>query len=73
MGNGLLQALKENGSFVGVCLIAVVVILAARLILHFAGVELSDTLSDVFNWAEAVAVAAMAFFYLRWRQRVRGK
>ena len=56
-----------------VCLIAVVVILAARLILHFAGVELSDTLSDVFNWAEAVAVAAMAFFYLRWRQGVRGK
>lgn len=56
-----------------VCLIAVVVILAARLILHFAGVELSDTVLDVFNWGEGVAVAAMAFTYLRWRQGVRGK
>ena len=56
-----------------VCLIAVVVILAARLILHFAGVELSDTVLDVFNWAEGVAVAAMAFTYLRGRQGVRGK
>ena len=52
-----------------VCLIAVVAITVVRVILHFAGVELSDTFSRAFGSAEIVAVAAMVFLYLRWRQQ----
>ncbi len=51
-----------------VCLIVVVGVTAARLICHFAGVELSDTLSRVFGGAEIVAVAAMVYSYMKWRR-----
>ena len=50
-----------------VCLIAVLAIMAVRVILHVAGVEMSDTLSRIFGGAEIVAVAAMVFFYMKWR------
>lgn len=52
-----------------VCLIAVLGITAIRLICHFAGVELSDTMTRVFGGAEIVAMAAMVYTYLRWRQQ----
>lgn len=52
-----------------ICLIIVVAITAVRLICHFAGVEMSDTLSRVFGGAEIVAVAAMVYFYMKWRQQ----
>ena len=52
-----------------VCLIAVRGITAIRLICHFAGVELSDTLSRLFGGAEIVAMAAMVYTYMRWRQQ----
>ncbi len=51
------------------CLIAVLAITAVRLICHFAGVEMSDTVSRLFGGAEVVAVAAMVFYYMRWRQQ----
>ncbi len=54
-----------------ICLIAVIAITVVRVILHFAGIELSDALSRAFGSAEIVAVAAMVFLYLRWRQQYR--
>ena len=44
-------------------------IIAARVICQIAGVELSDTMERVFGGAELVAVAAMAYTYMRWRQQ----
>lgn len=52
-----------------VCLIAVLGITAVRVVLHFAGVEMSDTLQRVFGGAEIVAVAAMVYTYMRWRNQ----
>ena len=54
-----------------VCLIVVLGVTAVRVVFHFAGVELSDTLSRVFGGAEVVAVAAMAYTYMRWRTQNR--
>ena len=51
------------------CLIAVIAITAVRLILHVAGVEMSDTVSRIFGGAEIVAVAAMVYTYMKWRQQ----
>ena len=52
-----------------ICLIVVVVITAVRVACHFARVEMSDTLSRAFGWAEIVAVAAMVYSYMKWRQQ----
>ena len=52
-----------------VCLIVVLAVTAVRVACHFAGVELSDTLSRVFGGAEIVAVAAMVYTYMKWRQQ----
>ena len=52
-----------------VCLIVVLAIIAARVICQVAGVELSDTMERVFGGAELVAVAAMAYTSMRWRQQ----
>ena len=50
-------------------LIAVIGIMALRLILHFAGVELSDMASRIFGGAEIVAMAGMVYCYMRWRMQ----
>ncbi len=60
---------KNNKTLWIACLIAVVAITAVRVVCHFAGVEMSDTLSRAFGFAEIVAVAAMVYTYMKWRQQ----
>ena len=52
-----------------ISLIAVLVIIAARVVCELAGVTLSDTATRVFGGAEIVAVAAMVYCYMKWRRQ----
>ncbi|MBE6998028.1 MAG: hypothetical protein E7427_07680 [Ruminococcaceae bacterium] len=63
------QPEKKNSKVLWVvCLVAVLAITAVRVICHFAGVEMSDAVSRGFGIAELIAVAAMVYTYMKWRQ-----
>ena len=61
--------MKANKTLLLVCLALIVAITAARIICHFCGVALSDTLVRVLGGVEIVAVAVLAYSYMKWRKK----
>ena len=47
----------------------IVLITLARVICHFTGTEWSDTLTRVLGGVEIVAVAVLAYSYMKWRKK----
>ena len=61
---------KQNNPILGiVCIVVIVLITLARGICHFTGAEWSDTLTRVLGGVEIVAVAVLAYSYMKWRKK----
>jgi len=64
------QPTKKNHPILGIICIAVIVLITlARVVCHFTGTEWTDTLTRVLGGAEIVAVAVLAYSYMKWRKK----
>lgn len=64
------QPQKKTHPILGIiCIVVIVLITLARVVCHFTGTEWTDTLTRVLGGAEIVAVAVLAYSYMKWRKK----